>query len=233
MVPFGGGDIPEGDLNYEDLLAGAGEDFQCPAIDENDGAMMCYTSGTTGNSKGVLYSHRAHCPPLLRRNDCRFLRHQSSRHSSHAGPDVSRDRLGLALFLRDGRRKARSARAQCGRRERAQPDRSGTSHLRLRRAHRLARRPRRARKKPRPLEFLVAHSHYLRRLGAAGESLPRPGQIRPSNRSPVGHDGNDAAGDRQQAQGSHARLAGGGKIPSPNKTGHARSLRRVARDATA
>ena len=59
MVPFGGGDIPEGDLNYEDLLAGACEDFQCPAIDENDGAMMCYTSGTTGNSKGVLYSHRA------------------------------------------------------------------------------------------------------------------------------------------------------------------------------
>ena len=59
VVPFGGGDIPEGDLNYGDLLAGAGEGFQLPAIDENDGAMMCYTSGTTGNSKGVLYSHRA------------------------------------------------------------------------------------------------------------------------------------------------------------------------------
>ncbi len=59
VVPFGGGDTPEGDLNYGDLLASAGEDFQAPAIDENDGAMMCYTSGTTGNSKGVLYSHRA------------------------------------------------------------------------------------------------------------------------------------------------------------------------------
>jgi len=59
VVPFGDGVVPQGDINYEDLLAGASEDFQPPAIDEDDGAMMCYTSGTTGNSKGVLYSHRA------------------------------------------------------------------------------------------------------------------------------------------------------------------------------
>ena len=59
VVPYGGGSIPDGFLNYEELLAGASDDFRYPAIDENDGAAMCFTSGTTGNSKGVVYSHRA------------------------------------------------------------------------------------------------------------------------------------------------------------------------------
>jgi fatty-acyl-CoA synthase len=59
VVPYCGGSIPDGFLNYEELLAGASDDFRYPAIDENDGAAMCFTSGTTGNSKGVIYSHRA------------------------------------------------------------------------------------------------------------------------------------------------------------------------------
>jgi fatty-acyl-CoA synthase len=59
VVPYGCGSIPEGFLNYEELLAGASGEFRYPHIDENDGAAMCFTSGTTGNSKGVIYSHRA------------------------------------------------------------------------------------------------------------------------------------------------------------------------------
>jgi fatty-acyl-CoA synthase len=59
VVPYGCNEVPEGFLNYEELLAEAGDDFRYPKIDENDGAAMCFTSGTTGNSKGVLYSHRA------------------------------------------------------------------------------------------------------------------------------------------------------------------------------
>jgi len=46
-------------LNYENLLAEASHDFQYPSLGENDGAVMCFTSGTTGCSKGVVYSHRA------------------------------------------------------------------------------------------------------------------------------------------------------------------------------
>ncbi|PYT70542.1 MAG: long-chain fatty acid--CoA ligase [Acidobacteria bacterium] len=59
VVPYGFHTVPEGFLNYEELLAAPGADFHYPAIDENDGAAMCFTSGTTGFSKGVIYSHRA------------------------------------------------------------------------------------------------------------------------------------------------------------------------------
>ena len=59
VVPYGGCDVPQGFLNYEKLLAAASDDFRYPTLDENDGAAMCFTSGTTGNSKGVVYSHRA------------------------------------------------------------------------------------------------------------------------------------------------------------------------------
>lgn len=59
VVPYGCSRVPEDFLNYEELLAASRDDFRYPAIDENDGAAMCFTSGTTGFSKGVIYSHRA------------------------------------------------------------------------------------------------------------------------------------------------------------------------------
>lgn len=44
---------------YEELLADHSTQFDWPSLDENSGSSMCYTSGTTGNPKGVLYSHRS------------------------------------------------------------------------------------------------------------------------------------------------------------------------------
>ena len=48
-----------GIMAYEDLLAAGEADYAWPEMDENLASSLCYTSGTTGNPKGVLYSHRS------------------------------------------------------------------------------------------------------------------------------------------------------------------------------
>ena len=58
------GEIPTGALDYEALVANAKPLETWPRLDETDAAGMCYTSGTTGHPKGVLYTHRGiylHC----------------------------------------------------------------------------------------------------------------------------------------------------------------------------
>lgn len=46
-------------MAYEELLAGEDDDHDWPSFDEKAAAALCYTSGTTGNPKGALYSHRS------------------------------------------------------------------------------------------------------------------------------------------------------------------------------
>ena len=71
--------MPETSLNnivcYEDLISTASDQLEWPQFDEHSAASLCYTSGTTGNPKGVLYSHRS---TLL-----------------HSMSEVSREALGI------------------------------------------------------------------------------------------------------------------------------------------
>jgi acyl-CoA synthetase (AMP-forming)/AMP-acid ligase II len=65
VVRWPGGGIasglgPEPELeDYEDFLSTASGSFRYPDLDENEAACMCYTSGTTGLPKGVVYTHRS------------------------------------------------------------------------------------------------------------------------------------------------------------------------------
>ncbi|MGI8746857.1 MAG: AMP-binding protein, partial [Deinococcus sp.] len=51
--------LPDGVLDYDDWISGFSGEPDYPVLDERQAAAMCYTSGTTGNPKGVLYSHRS------------------------------------------------------------------------------------------------------------------------------------------------------------------------------
>ncbi len=55
LMVAGHGDL----LDYDELLAAEPGGYNYPEVTENTGAAMCYTSGTTGNPKGVMYSHRS------------------------------------------------------------------------------------------------------------------------------------------------------------------------------
>jgi len=70
--------VQHGYDDYESWRQTASGNFTLPALSENDGASMCYTSGTTGSPKGVLYSHRSqvlHSMSQAMADSCAFSQH--------------------------------------------------------------------------------------------------------------------------------------------------------------
>ena len=59
VVPLTGQRVAGGYVDYEQFLQTASGNWDYPQMDENDAMAMCYTSGTTGRPKGVVYSHRS------------------------------------------------------------------------------------------------------------------------------------------------------------------------------
>jgi len=63
-------------ISYEEYISSGDEDYEWPAMDDDAACGLCYTSGTTGNPKGVLYSHKSN-----------ILHAQASLNAMPIGPD--------------------------------------------------------------------------------------------------------------------------------------------------
>ena len=84
-------------LCYDELMDAADDDYAWPSFDENTASALCYTSGTTGRPKGVLYSHRStvlHAYAIALPDVLRPARHQP--HPAGRA-DVPRQRLGHSV----------------------------------------------------------------------------------------------------------------------------------------
>ena len=156
VVPFGGGATPAGCDGYEELLAEASDDFEYPQLDENEAAAMCYTSGTTGRSKGVALFASSHGPAFVQLLRGRFVWHFDAGHGDAAVVHVSCERLGNSVHCRDGRGEAGVAGTVRGRRRHTRSDGTRARDRGVRRADDLVRRPRGARKESRTVEIFLA-----------------------------------------------------------------------------
>ena len=176
--------------------AAAPADLTDRVTDERQGAAICYTTGTTGNPKGVFYSHRS---MWLHSNACLTtsrVRAGRVRPAAAGRPDVPRERVGAAVRLLPGRRVARHARTRPVTEGPARPARgervtvtAGVPTIWMGMLPMLER--------PRPVR--TARDH-LRRLGRAEVVVRGVAQgDRPADHAGLGHDRDLADRDRRRS----------------------------------
>jgi acyl-CoA synthetase (AMP-forming)/AMP-acid ligase II len=164
----------EGALDYETLVAAKPEHYEWPQVDERSAALLCYTSATTGDPKGVLFSHRSTYLHALASALPDFL------------ADVSRQRLGISVHRSNGRRRSDHANGSSRRTGRDRTVQERTRNIFRRRADGVVGRARRAGCEQRSLARSQTRRH--RRLGNAALALRFPRTARYRGRSRLGHD---------------------------------------------
>ncbi len=96
-------------VDYEAFIAGKPTRYEWPELDENAPLGLCYTSGTTGNPKGVEYEHRSQYLHTMAQCDDRLHGPLGHRHAVRDRADVPRARLGPAVVGDHARHEAGDA----------------------------------------------------------------------------------------------------------------------------
>ena len=213
--------------SYEELLATADPDeWEDPQLDENEAAAMCFTSGTTGRPRGVVYSHRSSFLHALGRRSEQPARHglRRRRRGAAGRADVPRERVGLPVPRDDAGREARLPRPAPRPRLAARGHGAGEGHVGRRRADDLDGHPRAARRGAGQVGSLRDEGDARRRLRrAARDDRGVRVAARDEDRAGLGHD-RDVAGrlDRSAPARPHGGrrrhalgLPGDGRHPAP------------------